>query len=248
MTRCGVRGVELEGTANLRDIGGYPTMDGQATRWRTVYRSGSLDELSADDVERVCRLGIRTLIDLRRDGEGTAEPGWIRSTDVEVVRLPSANPASSALALGVYDAVGLYLADLDGRGHDFAELLSVVSHPGRLPALVQCSGGKDRTGMMIGLLLCLLGVDDVVVAEDYALSDEFRTRDPDGFALASDRVAAAGLDPEVLRTRPTTMIGFLNGIGARHGSVRAFVGAAGVSAHTVDRVRSNLLEPFQNSA
>lgn len=36
----------LEGCYNIRDIGGYETLDGKKTRWRTVLRSDSLHRLT----------------------------------------------------------------------------------------------------------------------------------------------------------------------------------------------------------
>jgi protein-tyrosine phosphatase len=237
-----VRWVELEGVANLRDIGGYSAQDGRSTRWRTVYRSGSLHALRDPDIVRVRRLVVRSVIDLRTDTERGGAEAWIGDADVEVIRLPAANPAASSLATGQYAPVALYLADLSARARDFVALLGVLVDAERLPAIVQCSGGKDRTGVMIGLLLSTLGVPDEIVAEDYGLSDEFRTRDPDGFAAASARVSDAGLDPEVLRTRPQTMTRFLEELRVRHGSVRALAESAGMTVDVLHRVRSNLLE------
>src|ERR671928_70919 len=40
------RHLRLEGTRNLRDVGGYPTRQGGRTRWRTLFRSDCLDRLS----------------------------------------------------------------------------------------------------------------------------------------------------------------------------------------------------------
>ena len=37
-----LRRLDLAGTYNLRDTGGYRTLDGRTTRWRTFLRSDSL--------------------------------------------------------------------------------------------------------------------------------------------------------------------------------------------------------------
>ena len=42
-----------------------------------------------------------------------------------------------------------------------------------MPALFNCAGGKDRTGVTAALLLGLAGVPDEVIAEDYSLSGWF---------------------------------------------------------------------------
>ena len=42
-----------------------------------------------------------------------------------------------------------------------------------MPALVHCTAGKDRTGLVIALALGAVGVADEVIADDYARSAEF---------------------------------------------------------------------------
>ncbi len=37
--------------------------------------------------------------------------------------------------------------------------------------LVHCTAGKDRTGVLVALVLLLVGVDDEVIAEEYALTE-----------------------------------------------------------------------------
>ena len=38
--------VPLAGTTNFRDLGGYPTVDGRTTKWRTLYRADGLYRLT----------------------------------------------------------------------------------------------------------------------------------------------------------------------------------------------------------
>ena len=60
------RWVRLDGTANTRDLGGLPTMDGGTTRYGRILRSDNLQTLSEADVGHlVGELGLREVIDLR---------------------------------------------------------------------------------------------------------------------------------------------------------------------------------------
>src|SRR3954447_15798634 len=61
--------VALEAVHNFRDLGGYPTADGRTTRWRTLYRADGLQRLAGADLDVVRRLGLRTVVDLRRPNE-----------------------------------------------------------------------------------------------------------------------------------------------------------------------------------
>src|SRR6478752_9718381 len=57
--------VALEAVHNFRDLGGYATVDGRTTRWRTLYRADGIHHASEGDVERLLGLGLRTVLDLR---------------------------------------------------------------------------------------------------------------------------------------------------------------------------------------
>lgn len=59
---------------------------------------------------------------------------------------------------------------VDTRAERVARVLTLLSCPGATPAIVQCSAGKDRAGVVSALLLALLGVPDNEIATDYALS------------------------------------------------------------------------------
>ena len=61
--------LRLAGASNLRDVGGYPTIDGRRTRWRTLYRSDCPDRLDAAGQAFLINEGLRSIIDLRGANE-----------------------------------------------------------------------------------------------------------------------------------------------------------------------------------
>jgi protein-tyrosine phosphatase len=64
------RWVRLDGTTNMRDLGGLPTADGSRTAPGRILRSDNLQTLSADDVARLrSEFGLREVIDLRTTAE-----------------------------------------------------------------------------------------------------------------------------------------------------------------------------------
>jgi len=80
------------------------------------------------DYADLARLGIRTVIDLRNDGE-IAEAGEVRSAGMTFYRIPmttSAQPAPGAVA----------------------QFLGIVNDPANQPVYVHCVGGRHRTGIM----------------------------------------------------------------------------------------------------
>ena len=59
----------LIASANLRDLGGLATIDGQRIRTGRLFRSGHLSELDGAEADILGGLGLRTIIDLRRPSE-----------------------------------------------------------------------------------------------------------------------------------------------------------------------------------
>jgi hypothetical protein len=68
------REIHLKGTSNTRDIGGYLTSDLRTIRWRQIIRSENLSRLTASDFQKLEEIGVKTVIDLRTDGEHDLSP------------------------------------------------------------------------------------------------------------------------------------------------------------------------------
>src|SRR4029078_9145183 len=66
------RHLKLSGASNFRDLGGYPTRDGRTVRWRQIFRSNHLGQLTHDDVAVLRELGVRNAFDFRGAEERTA--------------------------------------------------------------------------------------------------------------------------------------------------------------------------------
>ena len=65
--------IDLEGVANLRDVGGLPTDSGGRIRSGRLLRSDNLQTLTGSDVDRLLALGLTDVVDLRSDYEVRAE-------------------------------------------------------------------------------------------------------------------------------------------------------------------------------
>jgi protein-tyrosine phosphatase len=120
----------------------------------------------------------------------------------------------------------------------------VLTEPGALPAVIHCTAGRDRTGVVAALLLAVLGVADAEIARDYALSGAYLRPHLPRFARLAEQ---AGIDAErlarALDTSEEAMAACLAYLRARYGSAEAYLRAAGVSAERLHRLRTLLLEP-----
>jgi protein-tyrosine phosphatase len=187
MSEPPARHFNLAGASNFRDLGGYPTSDGRAVRWRQIFRSNHLGHLTDADIEVLRGLGLKSAFDFRGTEErsaalcGVAEIAVhslpIEPTVVAALRARRANgtPLSSTDALEVMrDSYRGYVH------HNTPNFRALFAHllEDRAPLVIHCTAGKDRTGFACALILHALGVADDVIAEDYLLTNRFYRRDP----------------------------------------------------------------------
>lgn len=250
----GDRWVALDAGFNFRDLGGYPARDGRTVRWGRLFRSDTLHRLTEDDLEVLATLGLRTVVDLRASTEiddfGRLHPDacasleWhhVPMLDVVVLR-PDAETGPGSAAAVPAGPPGHHYVTLLGSGTSVGRVLTLLARPDGLPAVFHCTAGRDRTGMVAAIALALLGVDDDVIAEDYALTNRARSRS-DAWIQAHEPTFASYLaqfPPEQRVTRPEVILGFLDGLRATHGSVDAFARASGVRDLDLGHLREALL-------
>ena len=195
------RHLALQGASNFRDLGGYPTIDGRTTRWRHIFRSNHLGQLTAADVEIVRALGVRSAFDFRGVEERAA--GLCVVNEITVHSLPIEPTVVAALraelAKGRLTApVALELMRESYRNyvrhntHSFRMLFGHLLED-RAPLVIHCTAGKDRTGFASALILHALGVADEVIAEDYLLTNRHYRRDASNASdLPADVLDAIG--------------------------------------------------------
>jgi protein-tyrosine phosphatase len=116
-----------------------------------------------------------------------------------------------------------------------------------LPVLIHCTAGKDRTGVLIALLLTALGVSRDDVIEDYLRSTMFAESLQRGGAIVSAFEASFGFTPseEAARTLAGVDGEYLDcafdALTREWGSVENYLLTAGVRAARLERFRTTLL-------
>jgi protein tyrosine/serine phosphatase len=101
-----------------------------------LYRSGTLSRRGLEKVHS--RTGIKTIINLRSEAEKNQGSWYATEKDL-----------ASARGITLVDLP--MLPDVPPDAEQIRQFLQVVSHPGRLPALVHCEMGVIRTGMMVAV-------------------------------------------------------------------------------------------------
>jgi protein-tyrosine phosphatase len=246
------RRVDLRGPVNFRDLGGYRTATGARVRWGRVFRSDAI-LLSDDDLARFSDLGIRTVYDLRSEVERSVHPNRFpdgQAPRVELLPLVSEDPALNPME-GIDPSDGerfleqLYLHILERSAPNFGRVLSGLAEELDLPAVFHCAAGKDRTGMVAAVLLCVLGVPLVDVLDDYELTARYRTTEhvnANMNRLGRDQSLAPEVVAGMLRSPRWAMESALATIAGRYGGFDEYLsGPAGASPTVGEQLRRVLL-------
>jgi hypothetical protein len=155
--------------ANLRDLGGIGLGDDDVVRPGRLLRSAALVQLPEKSLDALIRtFGPGTYFDLRTDREidrdGGAEPllsrGW------QWRRLP------------VQDAIDDEAAVTERHRAALPRYVTVAREiaramPSTRVAVIGCSLGKDRTGLVVALLLHWLGAAKADIVADFMMSNTF---------------------------------------------------------------------------
>ena len=118
---------------------------------------------------------------------------------------------------------------------------------GETPLLVHCTAGKDRTGVMIALLLRAVGVADDVVIADYERSDVFgknlrlRGGIEEQFKEAFGFVPSQALIDAMIGVDVALLNAAFAAITSEFGSLEGYFAAAGVDADLLDRLRETMV-------
>jgi protein-tyrosine phosphatase len=229
---------------NLRDTGGHRTREGKRLRTGLLYRGDAPAHLDDAAKARLAALGLHTIVDLRREREREHWPSELDGFDGRVLELSligeqrrPVNPRNGGLA-------GFNRWVYATRGETIAEIVGALAATGALPALIHCTAGKDRTGLVAGLILSWLDVPDDVIAADYALSAELLRADTDE-SLEKQQLAL-GVDPrerpDLLEARREWIVDALGEVRRTHGSAEAYLLAHGARPDDLRRLRAELVE------
>ena len=170
---------QIKNLAYIHDLGGTKTSSGQRIKPHLLYRSAHLSEIDEKAVDRLANeLNIKHVIDLRTDEEVSHRPEDFISSKISYHHIPlldqEVNPvvtkenrvqilndliASEGGMVGhslrLYTKV--FTSELSIKG--YKEIFKLMLESGENDGfLFHCTQGKDRTGMIILLILSVLGV------------------------------------------------------------------------------------------
>lgn len=176
------RFVLLEGGRNFRDLGGLHTADGKTVKSGLFFRSGPLGSLTEQGKADFARLHVTRIVDLRTTMERGQDAYSQKAVfgDVYWTR-------DYAMSMGDMGSLFADPSKLTGENMRTMMTMAYRKMPkeqvpayrelfaslvaGQGPVVVNCTAGKDRTGIAAALVLTALGVPYETVKQDFLLSN-----------------------------------------------------------------------------
>jgi protein-tyrosine phosphatase len=232
---------------NARDLGGYPTSDGQTTRWGSVLRADDPGQLTPQGLEALAGLGVTTVVDLRWPQEITASPNPIARG------LPQIRYHNISLLARTEDEWGTLCGEipkerwvccvLEHCRAELKEVLGTIADAAPGPLLFHCVAGKDRTGAIAALLLALADALPEAIAYDYAMSAENLR---EHYLV---RYAELGRDEilEAVRCPPQGVHNMLAYV-QEYGGIEGYLQDIGLTPGSVAHLRSRLRSPASRAS
>jgi protein-tyrosine phosphatase len=201
------RKLDFEGAHNFRDLGGYPLAGGRRVREGRLFRSDHLGRLTDPDQVLLDEIGLRTVVDLRRQEERAEIMDRVDNPEVEQVWLPVAAEAADVVTLrrslergemGPEQAVEfLRVANrqfVEIFSHVFRDFLHLLLERDRYPIVFHCSAGKDRAGFAAAMALFALGADEETVMHDYLATNHITANYVDGLVEGIMEMPVPGME------------------------------------------------------
>ncbi len=154
----GPRVMNIDSLYNVRDIGGYKTVDGKVTKQGMIFRGDALKPCAqstanlseAGKAYMSQELGIKLEIDFRTP----AEAQYYDTASI----IPGARLE--------YITISAY-GEIFNNSNQIARIFKLMADEKNYPIYMHCTGGADRTGTVAYLLNALLGVSEKELIEDY---------------------------------------------------------------------------------
>lgn len=226
---------------NVRGLGGLPTADGGRLRPGALVRADHLGRLTDQGMTALQDHGISRIIDLRNEAEAAAPIHPFAGTPIYRL-LPLIDPAREPERDLVAERTkaATYRGSVLRNGHAIGAAIGAIADAPAGGVIVHCAVGRDRTGMIVALVLAAAGVPDELIAADYSYTAEcLRSEHEAALAAVTDPAARAAL-LEQQASPAENILGMLRVATERYGDVRRYLLGNGVTPAQLDRLLARL--------
>jgi protein-tyrosine phosphatase len=130
--------------------------------------------------------------------------------------------------------LGLAIDTLDCSTSEIRDVFNILSDEMNYPVMIHCTQGKDRTGLIVVLVLMLCGVDGSAIADDYMRSEEELLVEKKERLREISRI---GLNEDFVGCPRDFVLAVTKHIQGKYGGIGEYLAGIGVDAEAQERVR-----------
>ncbi|MCE0766300.1 tyrosine-protein phosphatase [Pseudonocardia kujensis] len=226
---------DLRTPANLRDVGGLPTIDGRRVRAGVYLRSDAPQPGDRTPLVPGTVIDLRSRVETRGLAHPLAGVSDVHEVPLGVSLAPDLVAATPTADRDLAWAYRLLVTEATA---ELARIIRIVARS-RGPVLVHCAAGKDRTGIVTAVVLGVVGVPREHVLADYLRTNENLERlwarlEAGGVPLPGDVQGLFGVDRAALEA-------VLDAMEARPGGLRGHLLAHGTDPDDLDLLTRRLV-------
>lgn len=203
--------IKFDKLYNFRDIGGLQTEDGRRVKSGVMFRSDDISRLTQNDLAMLQEFGLKLILDLRTVNERKSKMYQIPENWGTVVKHIPIYHGSQDLSHREFFSLlvrksktinfenlikEFYHYMVYERKAEIREIIKSVTTSQHVPALIHCTGGKDRTGFIAALIQLFVGVSYETVIDQNLRSNVLIAANEEGRAFYSIHEPISNLNGE----------------------------------------------------
>lgn len=245
------RVVALEGVWNARTFAGLQGRDAPIPA-TAFMRTADLGRLTPADRDRLAAAGVSLDIDLRTADEQVQSPDLLANDgrfDYTRISLMGTEKMDLQKTMQSFpDTLGAaYVQWLGHSQPQFKQVFQRIAAQEEGTVLFHCTAGKDRTGIIAGLLLDLAGVQRADIVHNYAISAHYLQGQPKDSAMNAQIMEMIRKHPEIASkmagmsgTAPENMEQFLTALHAQYGGAEGYLKQIGITDGEIAQLKKRL--------
>ena len=251
------RQIPLDGSANCRDMGGYPVENNKRVAWRKLFRSGHWSELSVEDLSYINDLNISLICDFRSEEEQQNQPPKLPKESTTTFASLSITPGSVKGYFQEYLQRSQAGKTVDGckmmrqinrelaLNHidKYRDMFKLILEHDEGAIVINCTAGKDRTGFGAALILFALGASEEVVVSDYLKTQNYaadRAKKIIDHYVEKYDLKRETISP-MLSVREEYIRSAFDAVRQEHGNISEYLHHLGVDDRARDELRGRFL-------
>jgi protein-tyrosine phosphatase len=245
------RVIPLQGVWNARSFKGLQGTHGPIPA-DAFIRTADLGRLTAADRDALAAANVSLDIDLRTGDEQAQSPDLLADDSrfaYQRISLMGTEKMDLQKMVATFpDTLGeAYVQWLGHSQPQFKQVFQRIAAQRDGAVLFHCTAGKDRTGIIAGLLLDLAGVTRSEIVHNYAISAHYLEGQPKDSAMNAQMMAVIQQHPEIGRkmagmsgTAPENMETFLSELHTRYGGAEGYLKTIGLSDAEIQQLKVRL--------